>query len=60
MANCLVILSGCILVYQTEKESNTLNASNATKFGSLLSGYLYDMYSTLLNFQVKKLYLKCM
>ena len=54
-----VILSGWIWVYQTEKESNTLNTFNATKFGSLLSGNLHDLYSTLLNFQVKKLNLKC-
>ena len=37
-----------------EKESNTLDASVFTKSGSLLSWYYIHLYSTLLNFQVKK------
>ena len=40
----------------TEKESNTLGASVFTKFGSLLSGYDIHFYSTLLNFQINKLF----
>ena len=46
----------------TEKESNTLNASVFTKFESLLSGYLPNLHSFVLNsaqFSGSKNYLKC-
>ena len=43
-----------------EKESNTLNASVITKFGSLLSGYSHSFVLNSVNFQVKKKnYVKC-
>ena len=43
----------------TEKESNTLNASVFTEFEFCCLAIYIHLYSTLLNFRVKKNYLKC-
>ena len=59
MVNCPVILSGWIGLPDTEKESNTLDASVFSNSDLCCLAIYFHLCSTLRNFQVQKLLDMC-